>query len=64
MAGARACARRPHARPPGREEDDRGGARWAGPHRWVASWAGQVSGPGRCSLSLSFLNCFLFSIIL
>ena len=38
VAGARAGALRPRARPPGKEEDDRGGARWAG----LANWAGQV----------------------
>ena len=32
VAGARGRARRARARPPGREEDDRGGRRrWAGP---------------------------------
>ena len=30
VAGARASVRRPCARPPGKEKDDRGGARWAG----------------------------------
>ena len=34
VAGARGRARRARARPPGREEDDRGGRRrWAGPAR-------------------------------
>ena len=60
MAGARGRARRARARPPGREEDDRGGVEmgWAGSAGQPGEWASgkrQVSGwaagglPGKSS---------------
>ena len=59
---ASACARACGVCPSGREEDDRGGWRWAGLARW-AWWAAEVS-PGKVSLLyLLFLFCFSFLIL-
>ena len=56
VAGARAGALRPRARPPSKEEDDRGRGQvgWAGQ---LGRQAGQVSGPG------SFLSLLLFHFL-
>ena len=53
--------RRRGVRPPGREEDDRGGGRrWAGPLGELGQVSGrQVGSPGGL-LSLSFISSFLF----
>ena len=53
MAGARGRARRARARPPGREEDDRGGS-GGGLGR-----AGPVGLPGERQVGFSLL-CFIF----
>ena len=55
VAGARAGALRPRARPPGKEEDDT--------RRWPGGLGRKVR-PRWVSLSLCFLFLFLFSISL
>ena len=57
VAGARGRARRARARPPGREEDDRGG-----PDGLGRTGAGPAGLPGERQVSalFYFLFCFIF----
>ena len=63
--GLRGCSLAATAIALGRgEEDDRRGARWAGPHRWAAgTGAGPVAASGKFLLFFKFFVLFYFYLI-